>query len=109
MIDINDREKIRKLTLEDMVNDAVERNDKKALRWLEDQSKEKTIRTRKDGTTYEVDKTLLAIRAEYLKKYLGYEPLSKKQNNERAKEKARKDKEQKRHDLFAKAFEALSK
>ena len=72
MIDTTNQAAIQKITLKDLVDDAVERNDKPALRWLEDESDKQIERKKSDGTINMVDKTIVAIRAEYLRKYLEY-------------------------------------
>lgn len=105
-IDITNQEAIRKITWEDLVADAVERKDKDALRWLEDKSTETVSRKRADGTTYEVNVSIVAVRAEYLRKYLGYEPIGKR-NSEAAKAKKRAQREEKRAAMFAEAFNLL--
>lgn len=102
-IDITNQEAIRKITWEDLVADAVERKDKDALRWLEDKSTQTVSRKRADGTTYEVNVSIVTVRAEYLHKYLGYEPIG----NEAAKAKKRAQREEKRAAMFAEAFKLL--
>lgn len=105
-IDISKIEEFRKLKLEDLIADAVERNDKKALEWLKEESSKKDTRTRTDGTTYEVDKSIVSIRANYLKEFLGYKPASTL-SKEAAKARKREKKEKEREELFANAFAKL--
>lgn len=105
-IDISSKEAIRKLTLKDLVADAVERKDIKALRFLEDESTRKETKTKEDGTTYEASINIIKIRTEYLKQFLGYVPqsaLSKEAKKEQQKAKREKEKA----DMFADAFKAL--
>lgn len=105
-INLSSQEAIRKLTLIDLINDAVERNDKEALKWLETESGKKVERRKEDGTTYEVDKSIVSIRAEYIKKFLDYKPASTL-SKEAAKARKREKREKERADLFAQAFSKL--
>ena len=105
-IDITSKEAIRKLTLKDLVDDAVERKDIDALRFLEDESTRKETKTKEDGTTYEASINIIKIRTEYLKKFLHYVPQSElSKDAKRAQQKAKTEKEQ--SDMFADAFKAL--
>ena len=52
-INLSSQEEIRKLTLKDLIADAVERKDKDALKWLQEESAKKVERKREDGTVYE--------------------------------------------------------
>ena len=105
-IDITNMTAIRKLTLDDLIDDAVERGDMDALRFLEDESGKKITKTKEDGTTYEINNPIISIRAEYLKKYLGYVPQSKK-NAEEKKNADKAKREKARADKFAEAFKKL--
>lgn len=105
MIDIKDQAAIRKLTLENLIDDAVERNDKEALRWLEDETFKMVKRKKKDSDeTIEADNPIISIRAEYLRKFLGYVPAPNKAYD-REKEKAKRDAEKRAK--FAAAFARL--
>jgi hypothetical protein len=103
-IDITNQEQIRKLTLDDLMEDAVERKDKEALRWLEDEAFKTTTRKNKAGEEITVSKPLISIRAEYLRKFLGYVPAPSKSYNSE-KEKAKRDAEKRAK--FAAAFARL--
>lgn len=106
-IDITNTVAIRKLTLQDLINDAVERNDKEALRWLEDESSKQVTRKKKNSEeTVEVTKPIISIRSEYLKKFLGYTPQPAKStyNKDAAKEKRNAA----RKAMFAAAFDKIS-
>ena len=105
-INLSSQEEIRKLTLKDLIADAVERNDKDALKWLQEESSKKVERKREDGTAYEVDKSIVSIRAEYIKKFLDYKPASTL-SKELAKARKREKREKERSDLFAEAFAKL--
>lgn len=104
-IDITNPDSFKKLTLKDLIADAVERKDGKALKWLQEQANEKKERS-KDGTKYFVRKSIVEIRAAYVKKFLNY-----KTQGAVSKEKARAAKEakvQKELDrMFAEAFAQL--
>lgn len=106
VIDIKDTKATKTLTLIDLINDAVARQDKEALEWLQDESAKTTERTKSDGTKFTVGKTIIAIRSEYLKKFLGYKPNSGSAGEAAAKAKAKKDAE--REALFAEAFKKLN-
>jgi len=101
-IDITNQELIRKLTLQDLIDDAIERKDKNALRWLEDEAFKQVTRKKKDSDeTVEVTNPIITIRAAYLRKFLGYEPQpNKPYNKEAAKAKRIAD----RKAMFAAAF-----
>ena len=105
-IDITNQELIRKLTLQDLIDDAIERKDKEALRWLEDEAFKQVTRKKKDSDeTVEVTNPIISIRAAYLRKFLGYEPQpNKPYNKEAAKAKRIAD----RKAMFAAAFAKIS-
>lgn len=107
-IDLNNIEACRKLTLNDLVADAVERKDKKALVWLQEQSVTMVERTKEDGTKYQVNKSIVSIRAEYFKKFLDYKPKGKL-SAEQAKQRKREKKAKEVADMFANAFAMLDK
>lgn len=105
-INLSSQEEIRKLTLKDLIADAVERKDKDALKWLQEESAKKVERKREDGTVYEVDKSIVSIRAEYIKKFLDYKPASTL-SKEMAKTRKREKREKEREAMFADAFAKL--
>ena len=107
-IDITNQEALKKLTLKDLIADAVERKDKKALEWLKKEANAKKQRAKADGTTYEVNKSIVEIRAAYVKAFLGYQPKGKK-SAEAAKARKREKKQKELDDMFADAFAALDK
>lgn len=82
---------ITKITLEAMVEDAVERGSIEGLRFLEDESHKKVERQTKKGAVM-ATQSAAQYRAPYLKKYCGYVPASTP-STEKAKDK-----------LFAAAF-----
>lgn len=90
------------ITMEDLVNDAVERKDLPSLKWLEEQclKLEYVRKDKKTGKDFTVPVPITTVRVDYLKTYCGWTPKGDSYN----KESARKKKEA----LFAKAFEALS-
>lgn len=105
-IDISKPETFKKLTLKDLIADAVARKDAEALKWLQEQANEKKERTKEGGEKYSVRKSIVEIRAAYVKKFLNY-----KTQGAVSKEKARAAKEAKVQkeldDMFAKAFAQL--
>lgn len=107
-IDINNKEAIKKLTLDDLINNAVERGDAEALNWLEKEANTKKTRTRADGTKYEVNKSIVEIRPEYLKKFLGYESKGRS-TSAAAKARKKKEAQEKLNKKFADARAKLGK
>lgn len=107
-IDIKNQEAIKKLTLDDLINDAVERGDIKALDWLEKEAHTKKPRKKADGTTYEANKSIIEIRPLYLKEFLGYKAKSSRASEE-AKKRQKAEKEKKLNDKFAEARAKLGK
>lgn len=105
-IDISKPDTFKKLTIDELIADAVERKDVKALKWLQKEANSTKERTRDDGTKYEVRKSIVEIRAAYVKEFLGY-----KSKSEAAKERARQAKKEKSQkqldDKFAAAFALL--
>lgn len=107
-IDLTKPELFKKLTLDDLMLDAVERNDEKALRWLQDQSNKMSTRKKEDGTEYKVRQSVVQYRTTYLKEFCGYKP-APAPSKEKAKL-AKKDKVQRELDRkFAEAFKMLKK
>ncbi len=107
-ININDKDAIKKLTLDDLINDAVERGDIKALDWLEKEAKTKKTRNKQDGTQYSANKSIVEIRPEYLKKFLSYKPKGSR-SSEEAKKRKREQAEQKLNKKFEEARAKLQK
>lgn len=119
MIDVNAKDfSLAAVTLQMMVNDAVERGDKEALRFLEDNATATVMRKidkekeMTEDNCREVTKPVTMYRVEYLTKYCGYvvkkyapSDEAKAKARERAKAKAKKERE----NLFANAFAALNK
>lgn len=107
-LDLTNQEAIKKYTIKDLIADAVERNDLDALKWLQIEANTLKERTKSDGTKYEVKKSIVEIRAEYIKKYLNYKTKGK-QSAEAAKARKREKRQQELDALFEKAFEAIGK
>ena len=107
MIDISNPDSIKAIKdIQVLINDAAERKDKKALKWLQTEAYSTKTRKREDGTTYEVKKSITEIRAAYIKKFLNYK--TKSEASKAKSKQAKKDKEKERLDeAFAKAFAAL--
>lgn len=86
-IDINNVN-IQKLKLEDLIADAIARNDKEALGWLHDQAMKKVECKGKDDSVKEKYQPVNMFRVEYLTKFCGYqkkkaEKLTAEQKRER--------------------------
>lgn len=108
MIDITNPDSIKAIKkVEQLIEDAVERNNIEALKWLQEEAYATKPRKCEDGTTREVKKSITEIRAAYIKKFLNYQTraeASKAKNKE-----AKKAKEKEELDnAFAKAFAKLS-
>lgn len=101
----NDNAVYNKATMDDLINDAVERADLDALDWLDKQSVATIERTRK-GTKQVVKKGISAIRAEYRVKYLNYKA-SNKLAMAKAKERKAKKEEEARKAKFEEARKRL--
>ena len=93
----------QKAKLDDLVNDAIARKDKKAFDWLSIESAKKDERIRQ-GTKCKVQRNIAKIRAEYATKWLGYKP-----NKKRAAEAARKRKQEKAEQERIALFEEAAK
>jgi len=107
-IDLTNQEALRKLTLEDLVADAVEKQDIDALRFLEDEASQTDKRTnKKTGVEYEVPRSIVSIRAKYLRDYCGYTP--KRPDASKSKEKKKAERAEKRANLFEQAFKDIKK
>ncbi len=91
----------QKAKIDDLVNDAIARKDKKAFEWLKIESSKKENRTRNNITT-KVSKNIASIRAEYAKKFLGFKTSSKKAS-EMARKKKQERAEQERKTFFEEA------
>ena len=95
-------EEYRTMKLNDLIDDAVERKDRKALEWLKTESAKKVERTKGDKVM-KVAMPLPQIRANYAKKFLNYSNKSKASAEAQRKRKAEK-REQERLALFDDAF-----
>ena len=72
MIDIKNVN-IQRLKLTDLIEDAVERNDKEAIEWLRTEAKKKVERKKKNGSVTQVYQPANMFRIEYLTRFCGYE------------------------------------
>ena len=72
MIDIKNVN-IQRLKLTDLIEDAVDRNNKEALEWLRTEAKKKVDRKQKDGSVTQVYQPANMFRIEYLTRFCGYE------------------------------------
>lgn len=119
MIDVNAQDfSLASITLQMLIDDAVERDDKEALRWLEDNATS-TIKRKIDkekemteDNCVEVTKPITMYRVEYLTKYCGYvekKYVPSEEAKARAKERAKAKAKKARADMFANAFAKLAK
>lgn len=100
-IDINNTN-IKELTLEDLLNDAVDRKDMEALKWLDTESSKEIECKGKNGTTIMKCQPLHKYRTRYLELFCGY----KKQAP--AKMTAKQKSDMKRKAMFEAAFAQLT-
>lgn len=97
MIDIKNTD-LRKLTLNDLINDAIERGDSTALEWLKEEAKKKVEYKGRDGLITQKCQLVSMFRIKYLEKFCGY---TRKGAVRFA---ASKKREQMLDDMFEKAF-----
>ena len=74
LININDKEQLKNLTFESLINDATERGDADALKYLLGRAEITETRTSKKGKEYIVGASFIITRNEYLSKFLGWKP-----------------------------------
>ncbi len=98
-------EEYKKVTLIDLINDAIARGDSKALSFLDTESAKKDTRTR-NGQNIKVQHNIATLRADYAKKFLGYKPKSSK-SAEQARKRKQQEAEEQRNKLFEEAFKRL--
>lgn len=72
IIDVNNVN-IQKIKLSDLIEDAIERNNKEALEWLREQAMKKVECKGKDGSVTEKFQPVNMFRIEYMTKFCGYE------------------------------------
>lgn len=107
-LNISTQEAIKKITLDNLIDDAVERGDIKALDWLEKEANSKKTRTKADGTKYEVNKSIVEIRPNYLKLFLKYQPKGRG-TSEAAKARKKQEAQEKLNNKFAAARAKINK
>ena len=100
MININNME-IKKLTLTDLINDAVERNDREALEWLKIESKKEIECKGRGGTTIMKRQPVQKYRVRYLELFCGYK------KSDVAKSIAKQKSDKALDDMFTEAFAQL--
>lgn len=105
-LDLSSREAINKITLDNLIEDAVERGDEDALKWLLNEAKKTKERTKADGTKFEVRKSINEIRPLYLAKFLKYKSKNK-MSAELAKARKRERMERELDNKFADALQRL--
>ena len=93
------------LTLDDLIADALARNDREGLEFLQTESAKQVERTIR-GVKMMIDQPLNIVRSNYLKKYCGYKTKAQREKEEEKQAKKAKER-QERADKFAAAFAAL--
>ena len=74
LININDKEQIKHLNHDKLIDDAIERGDAEALAYLMERTKMAETRTSKKGKEFVVGASFIITRNEYLEKFLGWKP-----------------------------------
>lgn len=74
LININDKEQIKHLNFDSLVDDATERGDAAALKYLLERANITETRTSKKGKEFIVGASFILTRNEYLEKFLGWKP-----------------------------------
>ena len=74
LIDITNKEQIKHLNFDKLIDDAIERGDTEAITWLSEKNRETQVRTSKKGKKYTVGASFLLVRNEYLAKFRGWVP-----------------------------------
>ena len=101
MININEMD-IKKIGLADLINDAVERNDREALEWLKTESKKEVECKGKHGYgSFMKRQPVQRYRVRYLELFCGYK------KSEVAKTTAKQKSDKKLDDMFSEAFAQL--
>lgn len=81
---------IQNLKLEDLINDAVARNDKEAQEWLRTEAMKEIECIDKDGSPKKKFQPVNMFRVEYLEKFCGYEKKKKAEKMTAAQKRERK-------------------
>lgn len=101
MIDINNMN-IKEITLEDLVNDAIDRKDREALEWLKTESTKEIACKGKNDTTIMKRQPVQKYRTRYLELFCGYK------KTDVAKTTAKQKSDKKLADMFDAAFAQLT-
>lgn len=99
-------QEIMKMSLDDLIVDAVARKDKKALTWIQKEVAKKDIR-KKGDEEIEVAHSLTTLKFDYAKMFWGYTPKDKNKNYAELRRRAQEKKKRELEDKFAQAFAAL--
>ena len=97
---------IMAMSIDDLIADAVKRKDKEALLWIQQEAHKKDIR-KKDGKDIEVSHSIISLKFDYAKKFLGYSPKDKVKNYEELRKRSQEKKKRALDAKFAKALEAI--
>lgn len=99
-------QEIMKMSIDDLIADAVERKDKAALLWIQKEMSKKDIRN-KDGKEIEVAHSITTLKFDYAKKFLGYTPMDKTRNYAELRRRAQEKKKRELDEKFAAALSAI--
>lgn len=97
---------IMAMSLDDLIADAIARKDKSAIQWLQKETARKDIRKR-DGKEVEVSHSIISLKFDYAKKFLGYEPKDKVRNYADVRRRNQEKKQRELEDKFAAALDAI--
>lgn len=97
---------IMAMSIDDLIADAVSRKDKNALLWIQKEANRKDIR-KKDGKDVEVAHSIISLKFDYAKKYLGYAPKDKVKNYDALRKRNQEKKKRALDAKFAEALEAI--
>lgn len=105
LINIKDKNQIKHLNFDKLMDDAIERGDAEGLKYLLKRAKVSEIRTSKKGKEFVVGASFLITRNEYLSKFLGWVP----EQETAVPEKTFAEKQAERIAAIGKALKALEK
>lgn len=106
LIDITNKEQLKNLDFNALIDDANERGDVEALTWLMKRNKETEVRHSVKGKEFTVGASFLITKNTYLADYLGWVPEKETATPAPTLEQVQAEREQKIKDAIAKASAA---
>ena len=97
---------IMAMSIDDLIADAVARKDKEALLWLQQEANRKDVR-KKDGKNVEVAHSVISLKFDYAKKFLGYSPKDKVKDYAELRRRSQEKKKRALDEKFAEALKAI--